>query len=59
MEVKQTQKIKPKIHDLSAFKQVMESRSHPLDMVREAISNMIAPEVAATEVTIQITLIRI
>jgi hypothetical protein len=53
MLLNQTQKIKPKIHDLSAFKQVMESRSHPLDMVREAISNMLAPEVAATEVIIQ------
>jgi hypothetical protein len=53
MEINETQKIKPKIHDLSAFKQVMESRSHPLDMVREAISNMLAPEVGAREVTLQ------
>lgn len=53
MEATQTQKIKPKIHDLSAFKQVMESRSHPLDMVREAISNMMAPEVGASEIIIQ------
>lgn len=53
MEAIQTQKIKPKVHDLSAFKQVMESRSHPLDMVREAISNMMAPEVCASEVIIQ------
>lgn len=53
MEVNQTQKIKPKIHDLSAFKQVMESRSHPLDMLREAISNMMAPEVGASEVIVQ------
>lgn len=51
--VNQTQKIKPKIHNLSAFKQVMESRTHPLEMVREAISNMMAPEVGATEVTVQ------
>jgi hypothetical protein len=53
MEIIQPQKIKPKIHDLSAFKQVMESRSHPLDMVREAISNMLAPEVGAGEVVIK------
>ncbi|HBX52826.1 MAG: hypothetical protein A2309_14170 [Bacteroidetes bacterium RIFOXYB2_FULL_35_7] len=53
MDINETQKIKPKIHDLSAFKQVMESRSHPLDMVREAISNMLAPEVGAREVTLQ------
>ncbi len=52
MEINQPQKIKPKIHELSAFKQVMESRSHPLDMVREAISNMLAPEVGAKEVII-------
>jgi hypothetical protein len=53
METTQAQKIKPQIHDLSAFKQVMESRSHPLDMVREAISNMMAPEVGASEVIMQ------
>ncbi len=53
MDINKTQKIKPKIHDLSAFKQVMESRTHPLDMVREAISNMLAPEVAASEAVIQ------
>lgn len=53
MEITESQKIRPKIHDLSAFKQVMESRSHPLDMVREAVSNMLAPEVGATEVFIQ------
>jgi len=44
MEVQDSVTIKPKIHDLSAFKQIMESRSHPLDMVREALSNMMAPE---------------
>lgn len=53
METTQTQKIKPRVHDLAAFKQVMESRSHPLDMIREAISNMMAPEVDATEVIMQ------
>jgi len=53
MEATQTQKIKPRVHDLAAFKQVMESRSHPLDMIREAISNMMAPEVNATEVIMQ------
>lgn len=53
MEPTAAQKIKPKVHDLSAFKQVMESRSHPLEMVREAISNMMAPEVGASEIAIQ------
>ncbi len=46
-------KIEPKVHDLSIFKQIMESRSHPLDMLREAISNMMAPEVQAENITIQ------
>jgi len=53
MQINESQKIKPQIHSLSAFKQVMESRSNPLDMVREAISNMMAPEVGATEIIIQ------
>lgn len=55
MNMKETtsQKIKPKIHDLSAFKQIMESRAHPLDMLREALSNMMAPEVNAENVQIQ------
>lgn len=53
MEATQSTKIKPKVHDLSAFKQIMESRSHPLDMLREAISNMMAPEVIASEIRIQ------
>lgn len=53
MDVTDSTKIKPKIHDLSTFKQIMESRSHPLDTLREAISNMMAPEVRATEIVIQ------
>lgn len=53
METHQAQKIQPRIHDLSAFKQIMESRSHPLDMLREAVSNMLAPEVQANNVAIQ------
>jgi len=53
METSISTKIKPQVHDLSAFKQIMESRSHPLDMLREAISNMMAPEVKATEIKIQ------
>jgi len=53
MESTNSTKIKPQIHDLSAFKQIMESRSHPLDMLREAISNMMAPEVQASELKLQ------
>lgn len=53
METSKSVKIKPQIHELSAFKQIMESRSHPLDMLREAISNMMAPEVGASEIRVQ------
>lgn len=52
MNTSESKKIKPQVHDLSTFKQIMESRSHPLDMLREAISNMMAPEVNAQEITI-------
>jgi len=47
------EQIRPKIHDLSIIKQILESRSHSLDVVREAMSNMCAPEVGASEVRIQ------
>lgn len=53
MNESESEKILPKIHDLSTFKQIMESRSHPLDMLREALSNMMAPEVNATSLIIQ------
>lgn len=45
--------IRPKVHDLSMIKQVIESRSHSLEIVREALSNMCTPEVGATEVHVQ------
>ena len=47
------EQIKPQVHDLSAFKQVMESRTHPLEVLREALSNMMAPEVGANNIVIQ------
>lgn len=53
MDASSAEKIKPQIHDLSVFKQIMESRSHPLDMLREAISNIMAPEVNAQNIAIQ------
>jgi hypothetical protein len=53
MNEQESEKIRPKIHDLSAFKQIMESRAHPLDMLRESLSNMMAPEVNASSVIIQ------
>lgn len=45
--------IEPGIQKPSMIKQVMESRSHPLDMVREALSNMATPEVGASGLIIQ------
>ncbi|MFZ2147699.1 MAG: hypothetical protein WAV28_10820 [Sedimentisphaerales bacterium] len=53
MEIHKPIEIEVEIQKPSMIKQVMESRSHPLDMVREAISNMSAPEVAASEIVIQ------
>ncbi|MDD5701027.1 MAG: hypothetical protein PHU23_03160 [Dehalococcoidales bacterium] len=47
------QRIQPKVHELSMIKQVLESRSHSLEIIREALSNMCAPEVGAQEVKIQ------
>ena len=47
------EEIRPKIHGLSLIKQVLESRSHSLEVLREALSNMCAPEVGASEVRIQ------
>ena len=45
--------VKPTVHELSMIKQVMESRSHYLEVIREALSNMCAPEVDANIVRIQ------
>lgn len=49
----ESQQIQPKVHELSIIKQVLESRSHSLEVVREALSNMCAPEVGASQVRIQ------
>ena len=48
MEVHKTNQtsIKQKV-DLSVLKQIVKDRAHPLDMVREAISNMGDPHVGA------------
>lgn len=45
--------IRPKVHDLSMIKQVIESRSQTLEIVREALSNMCTPEVRASEAHVQ------
>lgn len=45
--------IQIKVHELSMLKQVIESRSHALEVVREALSNMCTPEVGATQVWVQ------
>jgi len=53
LEEQKTIEIEAGIQKPSMIKQVMESRSHPLDMLREALSNMTTPEVGAHEVIIQ------
>lgn len=53
LEEQKTVEIEVGVQKPSMIKQVMESRSHPLDMVREAISNMATPEVGAQEIIIQ------
>ena len=45
--------VRPTIHELSIIKQVIESRSHQLEVVRESLSNVCAPEVGAKIVKIQ------
>lgn len=52
-EVHEPIEINVEIQKPSIIKQVMESRSHPLDMVRESLSNMYTPEVKASEIVIQ------
>lgn len=44
--------VRPKIHDLSLIKQIIESRTNSLDILREALSNMCTPEVGATRVEV-------
>ena len=53
VDVQKTIEVDVGIQKPSMIKQVMESRSHPLDMVREALSNMATPEVGAREIVIQ------
>jgi hypothetical protein len=45
--------LRPQIHDLSLLKQIIESRSRSLEVVREVLSNMWAPEVGAHNVYAQ------
>src|SRR5579862_9849228 len=45
--------MRPQIHELSLLKQIMESRSRSLEVVREALSNMCAPEVGASTVYVK------
>ena len=39
-------------HEISMIRQAIENRRHPLDMVREQISNMCATEVGAENIKI-------
>ncbi len=45
--------LRPEIHNLSVLKQIIESRSRSLEVVREALSNMCAPEVGAQNVYVK------
>ena len=52
-EVVKPIEVKPKIHEPSIVKQIVENRKHPLDVVREAITNMATPEVKASKIEIK------
>lgn len=52
-EVVKPIEVEPKIHEPSIVKQIVENRKHPLDVVREAISNMAPPEVKASKIEIK------
>ncbi len=47
--------IDPIINELSLMKQLIKERAHPLDLLRELISNSGAREVGATEIRIKYT----
>ncbi len=49
----EAESVESEIHKASLVKQVVKNRNHVLDVVREALSNMCAPEVGATEVRVK------
>src|SRR3989337_81236 len=51
----QSKEIDPIINELSLMKQLIKERAHPLDLLRELISNSGAKEVEATEIKIKYT----
>lgn len=52
----QSKEIDPIVHELSLMKQLIKERVHPLDLLRELISNSGAKEVGATEIRIKYTI---
>lgn len=52
----QGKEIDPIINELSLMKQLIKERAHPLDLLRELISNSGAREVGATEIKIKYTI---
>lgn len=52
----QSKEIDPIINELSLMKQLIKERAHPLDLLRELISNSGAREVGATEIKIKYTI---
>lgn len=52
----QSKEVDPIINELSLMKQLIKERAHPLDLLRELISNSGAKEVEATEIRIKYTI---
>jgi len=52
----QSKEVDPIINELSLMKQLIKERVHPLDLLRELISNSGAKEVGATEIKIKYTI---
>ncbi|MDX6501503.1 MAG: hypothetical protein QOG23_4763 [Blastocatellia bacterium] len=50
-----SQEVKPAVNEVSVFKQLIKERVHPLDLVRELLSNAGAEQVGATKIEISYT----
>ncbi|MDO8688073.1 MAG: hypothetical protein Q7K41_05735, partial [Dehalococcoidales bacterium] len=50
-----SQEVDPIINELSVMKQLIKERVHPLDLLRELISNAGSKEVGATEIRVKYT----
>jgi hypothetical protein len=50
-----SQEVKPAVNEVSVFKQLIKERAHPLDLIRELLSNSGAEQVEATRIDISYT----